>query len=105
MVGQTAVTFIRPTSERDDARATHNDTPEEVVTAYGWLRHRSMTRVQTDLGVGDENNWMWFGRLPNGTYPRSTWTAKATAQGRDRTFRIMGATQGMGEWQVALQET
>ena len=106
MIRRTAITFFRPHDIRDDARAKHTDKqPEEALTARGMLQHRSMTKVQTDLGVGDASNWTWIGRLPVGVVPRSTWKAEATTEGRDRTFDVLGVAQGMGEWQIALRET
>ena len=106
MVRATSVTFYRPVSVDDDARAKHTDNePERVVVVRGALLHRAMTRVQTDLGVGDNNNWTYIGRFPPGDYPNSRWTAAATVRGMDRTFKVLGAAQGMGEWQIGLQET
>ena len=104
MVRSTTLTFYRPTREDGDLRSGHNGPPEVVLEARGYLEHRAMTRVQTDLGVGAENNWLWIGRLPNGVHPRATWTAQGMAEGRQRKFRVQGAAPGNGAWQVDLQE-
>ncbi len=106
MVRKTSVTFYRPKDYKDDTRAKHTDNePEEVATVRGALLHRTMTKMQTELGVGDANNWTYLGWLPTGSTPTTRWTAKAFAEGRERTFRVSGSAQGLGDWQIALQET
>ncbi len=105
MVRKVVVTFFRPQSVRDTATAKHTDTePQKLGMVRGSLEHRTMTRAQTDLGVGDANNWTYIGGLPRGWYPNTRWRARANVEGRERDFAVSGAARTKDGWQIALRE-
>jgi len=112
MLRKCRMTLFKPTGTWDDTAARHNGPPEEVATVTGYMEHGPMSQQQTDIGIGDNGNWMWFGRLPRsvedelrnaGNTPARGWKAEVPFGTRTVKLDVVSAYQGMGEWQLRMQ--
>ena len=114
MMRQTEITLFAPVRLWDDASTIHNGKPEEVGSARGYLEQGPMNQQQTDMGIGDDGNWMWIGRFPlmlqlqldeNGHTPAKGWEATTEFGATSMRFNVISAFKGIsGEWQLRLSE-